>query len=694
MDVKKLQGVFVDEAMERLAEIENGLLGLEKSPDNKELLNTIFRAAHTIKGSGGTVGLKDISSFAHSMEEILDLMRDAKLNPAKELITVLLEATDLIKEMVECVASDVQFDFSKCNDLTKQMEEIRKGKGGEEMKQDGKDCAIGSGVCEKRTFKIIFIPDHNIFKKGIDPLIIIEDLKNIGEIVNIKAFSEDVPKLSDIDPEELYLRWDIFLKTDKGGAKIKEVFEFIEEGSEIKILPINTQKNENLCIGGMLVDEGIVKPEDVDEAVKSQKKLGEILVEQGKASQKEIENALEKQRNRKSESLKNSVSSTIRVDLKKLDHLINTVGEMVIINSMFQQTIQDKNSGMSERMDVIFSQLQRIGKAIQESAMSLRMLPVGDVFQRFARLVRELSDSKNKKIQLIISGEETELDKGVLEKITDPLVHIIRNSIDHGIETSEERLIKGKPEAGTIHLSAYQMGDSVYIDVEDDGKGLDKEKILEKAVSKEIINNTKGLTDEQIYDLIFLPGFSTADKVTDVSGRGVGMDVVKKNIDSLNGRVFIRTKPGMGTTISIKLPLTLAIIDGMAVLVGEETFILPITSVLESIKPNKEDVKTLAEKGEVVNVRGEFIPLIRLYENLNIKPWKKEPWNAIVVLVSYEKAKYCFLVDELLGQQQVVIKSLGRAIPKVNSISGGTILGDGRVALVLDVHGIVKAAVK
>ncbi|WP_333656088.1 chemotaxis protein CheA [Dissulfurispira sp.] len=689
VDFKKLYGVFVDEAMERLVELENGLLQLERSPDDKELLNTIFRAAHTIKGSSGSIGLKDISRFTHVMEEILDMVRQDSLSAGKDLINVLLEAADVIKEMVGCVASETAFDFSRCTDLIRRMEEIKKS---------SESVVRGQEI---KTFKIIFVPSPDLLKRGIDPLIIINDLKKLGAIANIKAIADAVPALSDMNPENLYLRWDIQLRTNGDESEIKNVFEFVEDGSDIRILPVTSHEYEKYMtpIGKMLVDEGIVKAEDVEDALKTQKKLGEILIEQGKVTPKEIERVLEKQSQKKIESFKGAVSSTIRVDLKKLDHLINIVGEMVIIHSMFQQVIQGNWQGnggnaTAERLDVLFSQLQRIGSDIQESAMSLRMLPVGEVFQRFTRLVRELSASKNKNIELIITGEDTELDKGVLEKIADPLVHLIRNSIDHGIETPEERLSKGKPAKGTIHLRAYQMGDSVYIDVEDDGRGLNKEKIIEKAVSKGIISSGSGLADDHIYNLIFMPGFSTAESVTDVSGRGVGMDVVKKNIESLNGKVYIRTRQDTGTTMSIKLPLTLAIIDGLTLLVGEEVFAIPVTSVVESLRPNRMDVKSLNEKGEVINVRGEYIPLIRLYEILGITSWKKDPWDAIVIVTMHEGRKYGLLVDELMGEQQIVIKNLGSATPRVSGIGGGTILGDGRVALVLDVPGIVEMVKK
>jgi two-component system chemotaxis sensor kinase CheA len=372
---------------------------------------------------------------------------------------------------------------------------------------------------------------------------------------------------------------------------------------------------------------------------------------------------------------------------------------MVIINSMFQQVLYGQGqqegsgfSGHSERVDMVFGQLQRIGKDIQEGAMALRMLPVNEVFQRFTRLVRELSANKGKDVELVISGEETELDKGVLEKIADPLVHLIRNSVDHGIETPDDRVAAGKPPQATVFLRAYQLGDAVYIEVQDDGRGLDREKIIAKALEKGVITSASGLSDDEIFNLIMLPGFSTADRITDVSGRGVGMDVVKQNIEALNGIVRIKTRKGVGTTISIRLPLTLAIIDGLTVSIGTEVFIIPITSVIESLRPARKDVNSIEEQGEVVCVRGEYIPLIRLHRTLDIPGNKQNPCEAIVVVTHHDNKKYGFMVDELLGEQQVVLKNLGSATPKVSAIAGGTIMGDGRVALVLDVVGVIATA--
>ncbi len=699
MDFKKLYEIFVEEASEHLENLERGLLELEKKPDDAELLNSIFRAAHTIKGSSGSLGLKDISTFTHVMEEILDATRNGELTPDKNMISALLEAIDIIKEMVASVAEGGIFDFSLCSESMSRLKAIRGDQSFHAISK--REFSAGTAcipVPNEKAFFIRFGPASDVFKRGLDPAMIIERLRGIGQVLDLKAYSEAVPRLSELDPENLYFRWDMRIKTDKDEPDIRKIFDFVEEGSDITITNIEGSGNDIPLLGNLLIEERVVKKEDVEEALKSQKKIGEILVERGKVAEGDIEKILDKQNTRKIESFRSSVTSSIRVDLGKLDNLVNLVGEMVITHSMFQQLMQDNvisesaSHGGAEKLDIIFSQLQRIGRDIQEGTMSLRMLPVGEVFQRFGRLVRELSSTKGKDIELVISGEETELDKGVLEKIADPLVHLIRNSIDHGIETPEERAAADKHPKATIFLRAYQMGDAVYIEVEDDGRGLNKEKILAKAIAKGLVSYSGGLTDDQIYNFVFLPGFSTADQVTDVSGRGVGMDVVRKNILALNGSVRIKTIPGSGTIMSIRLPLTLAIIDGLVVRVGNEVFIIPITSVVESLRPAKTDIKTIEESGEVVNVRGEYMPLIRLNNLLNQESSGKEPWEAIVVVTHLGNRKFAILVDGLIGEQQVVLKNLGKATPKVRDIAGGTILGDGRVALVLDVAGLVEIA--
>jgi len=696
MDLKRFHAIFVEEASEHLEIIENGLMQLEKNPDDAELLNSIFRSAHTIKGSSGTVGLPDISRFTHVMEEILESMRAGELRADKSKISLLLEALDIIKEMISAVAAEEQFPFERCHDLMERMNAIR---ASQETGLHESAAPLAEEQARANSFLIRFTPPGNLFQRGIDPVKLLDELREVGRIDALDCDTGQVPRLAELDCEELYLRWTVRVTTDQDEESLRAVFDFVEDDSELEIAPISSCGQELPLLGKLLVEEGVVAADDVRNALVQQKKLGEILVEQGKASRTDINAALDKQAARKTESAKKAVSASIRVDLQKLDHLVNLVGEMVITHSMFHQVMYgDENreeghhAANSARTDAIFAQLQRIGKDIQEGAMALRMLPVGEVFQRFTRLVRELSSTKGKDIELIISGEETELDKGVLEKISDPLVHLIRNSVDHGIEPPEERLAKGKPRQATIFLSAYQMGDAVYIDVQDDGRGLDRDRIIAKALEKGVISSANGLSDDEAYGLIMLPGFSTADKVSDISGRGVGMDVVKKNIEALNGSVKLKTARGRGTTVSIRLPLTLAIIDGLTVGIGDEVFIIPITSVVESVRPARKEVNSISEQGVVVNVRGERIPLIPLHLLLNIPCRHADPCDGIVVVTHHDNKKYGFLVDELLGEQQIVLKNLGSATPKVRDIAGGTIMGDGRVALVLDVVGVIATA--
>lgn len=685
VDINKIRAVFFEEAAERLSDLEEGILRLEDNKSDRELMNTIFRAAHTIKGSSAGVGFKEISDFTHHLEGVLDLMREGRLEPVREVIDTLLEAVDMMKEMLEDQVSERPHNEERIELIKKKIDNLR----------DSEE------VMAEKDFRVVFSPSPDLFKRGIDPAAIIEDLGRLGKIINIKADTEAVPSLSEIDPERLYLKWDIILRTKKNPEELEEVFEFVEEDSEIKIIPVieNEEVDSYMTpLGEVLIRDGLVKSQDVADALKEQKRIGEILIEKGKVSKEEVEKALEKQRNQKADSFKSILTSSIRVDLRKLDHLINIVGEMVIVHSMFQQVLSigdGLKTGMNDsnlrQVEVLFSQLQRIGRDIQEIAMSLRMIPIGEVFHRFRRLVRELSESQGKKINLIITGEDTELDKGVLEKITDPLVHLLRNAIDHGIESEEERIRARKDPHGTIYLSAYQRGDSVFIEVEDDGRGMNKERIIEKALSKGIITEPKitEMSDDQIYNLVFLPGFSTSEKVTDLSGRGVGMDVVKRNIESLNGKVFLKTAEGKGTTISIKLPLTLAIMEGLTVLIGEETFVIPITTVQESLRPERSDLRTVAGTAEVLNVRGEYVPLIRLYDVFGITPWYRDPNDATVIVTASEGGRYALMIDAILGEQQIVIKNLG-STPRRKGIMGGTILGNGKVALVLDVQGIIE----
>lgn len=440
-------------------------------------------------------------------------------------------------------------------------------------------------------------------------------------------------------------------------------------------------------LGEILVEKGEITEDDLDNALEEQeklqqKKLGEIIVEKGIASKETIDSAL------KTLPATAPVSETVKVDIQKIDSLVNLVGELVIANALIKDLLENTNSTSNKNI----SHLGKIVKDIQDQVMSIRMVPIKSTFQKMSRLVRDVSKKAGKKVKLEVSGEETELDKSVIETIGDPLVHILRNSVDHGIEPEEERIAAGKPALGHVHLDAFHKGGNILIEIRDDGRGLRKDKLLKKAIEKGIVSENATLTEQQIFGLIFAAGFSTADKITDISGRGVGMDVVKKNIERLRGRVEISSEEGKGTKISIKLPLTMAIIDGMIVQVGNQKYIVPMLSIEESIRPKKDDISTVQQRGEVINVRGNILPMVRLHHWYNVEPKKYDPWEAIILIVESEGQRCGILVDDLIGQQQIVIKRLGEQFRNVKGVSGSAILGDGRVGLILDVGGIMNLA--
>ena len=440
-------------------------------------------------------------------------------------------------------------------------------------------------------------------------------------------------------------------------------------------------------LGEILVEMGELTSEQLEEALKGQDKpLGEILVKEGIVGENKIEKALEKQR-----ALSSSSHAAIRVDTAKLDSLVNMVGELVITQTMLNHNESIKGL-RDNNLSKIISQLDKITREVQDNVMSIRMLPVKATFQKLIRLARDISKKGGKSVNVRVEGEETELDKTVIDEIGDPLVHIVRNAIDHGIETPSERKEAGKEAVGTVELKAFHQGGNIVIEIRDDGRGLDRDAIIKKAVQKGLISDSKNLVDEDVFNLIFLPGFSTAKTVTDLSGRGVGMDVVKKNIQKLRGKVEIHSFKGKGSVFTIKLPLTLAVIDGMVVQVGGEKYILPTVSIVESLRPERGQVSTVQERGEMVNVRGDLYPLIRLHELFDVEPVNRNPWEAMVIQVEGEGKTTCILVDELVGQQQVVIKSLGESFKKIRYVSGGAIMGDGRVGLILDTGGLISAS--
>ncbi|KXK26121.1 MAG: chemotaxis histidine kinase [Candidatus Brocadia sinica] len=590
MDDVEIVKEFLVESSDHLEDVESKILVLEENPEDVDIINGIFRPIHSMKGSAGFLGLKDIGKVSHELETLLDEARKAKIKITPETIEILYEGVDILKKLRDTIANKI----------------------------DNKNAS--------------------------------------AEVINYQ------PLLS-------------------------KIFAVLGNNQNSSLQnDTDTHFPKVMHIGEILLESGDISKDQLEQALEEQgcrKKLGEILVEKGITTPEKISNAL------KVQSIIGKPSiETVKVDTQKLDNLVNLVGELVIANALISETFGNTSNGANKNL----SHLNKIVKDIQDQVMCMRMVPLKSTFQKMVRLVRDVSAKVGKKVRLEISGEDTELDKTVIEEIGDPLVHIIRNSIDHGIESQEERVARGKPADGLVRLNAFHQGGNIVIEIEDDGKGLCKEKILKKAIEKGLIEKDASLSEQQIYNLIFAAGFSTADKVTDVSGRGVGMDVVKKNVERLRGKVEISTAEGKGTKISIKLPLTMAIIDGMIVQVGPEKYIVPMLSIEESIRPKKEDVSTVQQRGELINVRGNLLPMVRLHSLYNVKPQKMNPWEALILIVEGEGRRCGILVDDLLGQQQIVIKSLGERFCNIRGISGSAILGNGHVGLILDVGGIMSMA--
>ncbi|MBH0206616.1 MAG: chemotaxis protein CheA [Nitrospira sp.] len=722
-DFAQFQDAFFEEAAEHLAVVEEGLLQLEQHPEDLDLLNKIFRSAHSIKGASGMFGFNAVAQFTHKMETLLDLLRNGQAAVTSAIADLLLKSTDCLKTLIDAAKSGTPVDNETVQRLTVKLAAASDTNVKAESKVEkgaSTSLSVPSPLTPHpvRCFHINWTPPEWLFQRGLDPLQVIKELGDLGTLSQVAVDASRLPDLAEIDPERCYLSWSIRLNTGKDRQVVESVFEFVREDSVLTIEELRGEasgvrgeghnastsphasrltpdgiENEAKPLGEILVESGVVSREVLDGALAQQKRVGEILVEQHAASPQQVEQALQKQRQQEAASQsKKADTASIRVDTAKIDKLINLVGELVITQSMLSDLgarfEMNQIHVLLERM----AQLERNTREIQERVMSIRMLPIGTAFSRFPRLVRDLSAKAGKKIQLVLSGEETELDKTVIESIGDPLTHLVRNSADHGLETPEVRLDDNKAEVGTIRLNAFHEGGNICITVEDDGRGLDREKILAKAAKQGLIAEDEKLTDDQIWSMIFKPGFSTADKITDISGRGVGMDVVKRNIENLGGTISIKTEKGKGTRFTLKLPLTLAIIEGMTVRVGRETYIVPLLSILESLQPRPESVKTVIGKGELINVRNTYLPIVRLYEVFSLQPEHTDPTKGILLILETEGERVVVMVDEILGQQQVVIKSMEQNFRKVEGIAGATILGDGTVGFILDVRGLMEIA--
>lgn len=678
MSMDSNQQVFVNEATELLQELEESLLELETVPDSAELIARVFRAMHTIKGSGAMFGFDNIAALVHSIETAYDMVRNNVICVTKPMLDYSLKACDIIREMLSDpemradspMALEISDFFRRAANIQKQPETVKP----QEKTADG----------ELRTYRITFKPSHNIMMNGTNPVLLLKELTEMGS-ATVVAHTDDVPELNEIQPEGCYLSWDIILTTDKTEDDIRDVFIFVEDDADITVSVVKDAFDDReKKLGEILLERGCLTHEQLGDVLNEKKRLGEIMVEKGIVSEGAVEAALMEQAHVKTVNEKKTLAadasaSSIRVPSERLDSLVDLVGELVTVQARLSQVASQKND---QDMLKVAEEVERLVWELRDNTMSIRMLEIGSTFNRFKRLVRDLSAELGKEIELVTFGGETEIDKTVIEKLGDPLVHLIRNSIDHGIEKPDERIAAGKPAKGHISLQASHSGDSVLIEITDDGRGINRKAVLEKARAKGLVAENAELSDREIYDLIFASGFSTAASVSSVSGRGVGMDVVRRNIEALRGTIEINSAEGAGTTIVLKLPLTLAIIDGLLVTIGGQFFILPLSIVNECIEFNRSENRSGSGR-RIIMVRNELVPYVPLRSFFDIKG--EEPEIQQIVIISVDGRRVGFVVDSVVGDHQTVIKSLGKAFKDIDCISGASVLGDGSVALIIDI---------
>lgn len=682
-----LQQAFIEETRELLSELEITLLAVEDAPTDQELIAKLFRALHTIKGSSAMFGYDDIALFTHDIETAFDLIRNDKLTVTKQIIDLTLLARDEISNML--VKSDTTSKINEANTkkIVESFREIvsiynKTDKQNEATSITLKPDSSKSTDDAQQLYCIRFAPSKDIFLSGTNPLLLIEELREMGDLA-LSIFSEKIPAFEEFNAEECYCYWDILLRTKAATEALQDVFIFVADNCDLAIDNITKEIHSVEQLDFEQLQHSISVEEEYHT-------LGLLTMIKTFTASKKEEKATEKLSDTKQSQTAGTVRtesdsvSSIRVSSEKLDELVNLVGELVTIQARLSQIAFSNNNG---EMISVSEEVERITWSLRDSALNIRMLPIGSTFSKFKRLVRDLSNELGKEVELITEGAETELDKTVIEKLNDPLIHIIRNSIDHGIESPEKRVQQGKSKIGTVTLSATQSGGNVLIRIKDDGAGLDKETIRAKAISRGLVNDNVELTDAEIFSMIFMPGFSTAKKVTSVSGRGVGMDVVKRAIDSLRGSIEVQSEFGTGTTITLKLPLTLAIIEGLLVKVENDHYILPLSSIEECLELSEEDIEKRHGRN-LVHVRGSLVPYISLRERFGIK--SSRPKIEQIVVASINENSVGFVVDQVFGQHQTVLKSLGNYYKNVEGISGATILGDGSVALILDINKLTE----
>jgi two-component system chemotaxis sensor kinase CheA len=669
IDLERFHRSFFEESFEGLDTMEQALLHLDPgaAAADPEAINSVFRAAHSIKGGAATFGFAAVAGFTHHLETLLDRMRAGTRAVDPPVVDLLLHSVDAVRALLSAARDGAPADAERVAALEHELRLALDHSGPAAPKAV---VPAAAAAAAPSAWRIRFVPQPQMFRSGNDPLRILRGLAELGELA-AEADLSAAPAFAEAEAESCYFAWDLKLRAACTREDVQELFAWVEDECELTIEPFSETAQDEPAPPATSGAAGRVPAVPVPKPV---------LVPISQAGPPPRPSA-------------SAETSSIRVSTDKIDMLINLVGELVITQAMLAQHARGLDPVANERLLAGLSQLDHNTRRLQEAVMSTRMLPIDSVFSRFPRMLRDLAARLGKQLRLQTAGEATELDKSVIEKIADPLTHLVRNAVDHGIELPEARAAAGKDACGTLRLEAAHQGGQIVIAVIDDGRGLDRERILAKARERGIAV-ADNVPDSEVYNLIFAPGFSTAAEVTDVSGRGVGMDVVRKNIQALNGQVELSSSPGRGTRVTIRLPLTLAILDGMSIAVGSEVFIIPLNSVVESLQPQPEQIKSLSGSRCLLRVRDEYLPLLPLYQLFGLDPGRREPHHGIVVVLEAEGNKLALLVDDLLGQHQVVIKSLESNYRRVSGVSGATILGDGRVALILDVAEILRSTAR
>ncbi|MCV6588342.1 MAG: chemotaxis protein CheA [Marinobacterium sp.] len=705
IDLSQFIPTFLEESFEGLAVMESGLLSLSCANDtdcDAETINAIFRAAHSIKGGAGTFGFHAVSEFTHIAETLLDQLRGGQRLVSHQLVNLLLESVDCIRSLLESARDGVECSEPQVDSIARQLQALLDATEGQSA-DAGVVLKHELSANEKPAgWRINFIPEPQLLQTGNEPLLMFQALEDLGELT-VEVNTKQLPILVELVPQTLCLQWTLTVRGDCERDQILEIFEWVEDECELTIEPLA----DPMLPPGPAVTPAVshqtvtAVPSDVETGTTGQSENGvRNSVKNSSVKSSSVKNSNVSMRNTQPRKAGQEASS-IRVDIDKVDALINRVGELVITQSMLCQAgeclMQDetlvKDNAATCNLAEGLSLLARNTRDLQEEVMRIRMLPISFVFNRFPRMVHDLSGQLGKQVSLTMAGEQTELDKTVMEKLGDPMVHLVRNSLDHGLELPEERIAAGKDAGGTVHLSACHQGGYILIEIRDDGRGLNTQKIFAKAVSNGLISHDASLGESDIHELIFMPGFSTAEEVSDLSGRGVGMDVVRRNIESLGGHVSVQSQAGSGSTFSIRLPLTLAILDGQLIRTGPcEIGVLPLVSIVESQQLDAAAIRVIAGQPRLYCFRDEYIPLIHLQQLFDLPGTCSPLEHCLLVIVEGNGQRAGLLVDELQGQQQVVIKSLERNYRRVPGLAGATILGNGSVALILDVPGVIRMA--